>query len=358
MVKFMASFFPNHSQARGAGALLVAAFALALVCATPAGADSAFSLHDQQKFEDLAGSFLEAAPTNPLLVFCTPHTKGSWLGTSQDIKSILSAQEFLDIEDFRIRPPAIGRKQNSTVPAQDRTWLRSWKPLSPAWRRPHHTGLQVPPKFERRGRNIFLMHIATSSSEPTQLETPERPGPLAVQESPIGFPGGHFESFQPFFANTMCSNSMRKGFSLHLCILANSKVYQDLTDDTREQERGNVRVGPSGCTGEGLPIPQHARAGMASTENKGISNTHINGHTEAKTFSPPSTVRAHARTHLHPTTRGFGVSGTTPLSTSMQFRLITVKDCENILYFCMFDGGDRHTHHALETGRCILPNAF
>ncbi len=63
MVKFMASFFPNHLQARGAGALLVAALALALVWATPAGADSAFFLQDQQKFEDLAGSFLEAAPT-------------------------------------------------------------------------------------------------------------------------------------------------------------------------------------------------------------------------------------------------------------------------------------------------------
>ncbi len=271
----------------------------------------------------------------------------------------------------------------------------------------------MPLEFDRRGRNIFPTHIAISSLEPAQREAPERPGPLAVQESPLGFPGGHLESFQPFFANTRCSDSpivdvflanqsigpqaptstiprlglaravlllqlahstvviehahalttpwanptMQKGFSSHSCILAISKVYQDLTYDTREQERGNVRVGPSGCTEEGLPIPQHARAGMASTENKGIRNTHIDGHTEAKTFSPPSTVRAHACTHLHPTALGFGVNGTTPFSTSMQFRLITMKDCKNVLSFGIFDGGDRHTHHALEIGRCILPAA-
>ncbi len=139
MVKFMASFSPNHLQARGAGALLVAALALAMVWVTPAGADSAFSLQGYQKFEDLAGYFLEAAPTNPSPASSTPHTKGSWLGTSQDINSFISAQEFLDIADFRISPSAIGRKQNSTFLAQDLTWLRSWKPLSLVWRRPHHT---------------------------------------------------------------------------------------------------------------------------------------------------------------------------------------------------------------------------
>jgi hypothetical protein len=42
----------------------------------------------------------------------------------------------------------------------------------------------------------------------------------------------------------------------------------------------------------------------------------------------------------------------------MQFRLIIRKNHENILYFCIFDGGDKHTHHALKTGRCILPAAF
>jgi hypothetical protein len=44
--------------------------------------------------------------------------------------------------------------------------------------------------------------------EPSQREALERPGLLAVQESPIGFLGGHLESFQPFFANTMCSDSL------------------------------------------------------------------------------------------------------------------------------------------------------
>jgi hypothetical protein len=146
-------------------------------------------------------------------------------------------------------------------------------------------------------------------------------------------------------------------WSLHKFEIATGHPQGGLCSELGEQERGNVRVGPSGCTGEGLPIPQHARADMAGTENKGIRNTHIDGHTEARNFSPPSMVRAHTGTHLHPTSLGSGVNLTEPFPISMQFRLITMKDGENISYLCIFDGGDRSTDHALESGRRTLPAA-